>query len=54
MILNRLEFMLMNNPVRAWIQKRFEGPRFERMGGTLGGGHALEIGFIREVCTYVA
>lgn len=53
MILNRLEFLLMNKPVRACIQKRFEGPRFERMGGTLPGGHALEIGCGRGVGTEI-
>jgi ubiquinone/menaquinone biosynthesis C-methylase UbiE len=53
MILNRLEFMLMNNPVRACVQRHFEGPRFERMGGTLPGGYALEIGCGRGVGTEI-
>ncbi len=53
MILNRLEFMLMNNPVRACVQKHFEGPRFERMGGTLPGGYALEVGCGRGVGTEI-
>ncbi len=49
MILNRLEFLLMNNPVRACLQRHFEGPRFERMGGSVQGGWALEIGCGRGV-----
>ncbi len=53
MILNRLEFMLMNNPVRAYIQKHFEGPRLERMGGSLRGGYALEVGCGRGVGTEI-
>jgi len=44
MTLNQLEFLLMNNPVRAFIQRHFEGPRLERMGGVMAGGCALEIG----------
>ena len=44
MILNRLEFMLMNNPVRAALQRHIEAPRFVRMGGSVRGGKALEIG----------
>jgi ubiquinone/menaquinone biosynthesis C-methylase UbiE len=34
----------MNNPVRSAIQRHFEARRLLRMGGTLGGGRALEIG----------
>jgi ubiquinone/menaquinone biosynthesis C-methylase UbiE len=49
MILNQLEFLLMNNPVRAFIQRHFEGPRLERMGGVMAGGCALEIGCGRGV-----
>ena len=44
MILNRLEFLMMNNPVRALLQRRFEAVRLLRMGGRMAGGHALEIG----------
>jgi ubiquinone/menaquinone biosynthesis C-methylase UbiE len=47
--LNQLEFLLMNNPVRASVQKYFEGPRLERMGGVMAGGCALEIGCGRGV-----
>jgi ubiquinone/menaquinone biosynthesis C-methylase UbiE len=53
MVLNRLEFLLMNNPVRAWIQKHFEGPRFRKMGGTVAGGCVLEIGCGRGVGTQI-
>ena len=53
MILNQLEFLLMNNPVRAFIQRHFEGPRLERMGGALAGGYALEIGCGRGVGTEI-
>jgi hypothetical protein len=44
MILNRVEFVLMNNPIRAWIQRHFEASRLLRMGGMVEGGLALEIG----------
>jgi|GEM_PF-205672 len=49
MLLNRLEAALMNNPVRALIQRRVEAPRLARMGGRLRGGTALEIGCGRGV-----
>ncbi len=49
MILGRLEFLLMNNPVRAAIQRHFEGRRFLRMGGALPGARVLEIGCGRGV-----
>jgi len=52
MILNRLEFALMNNPVRAAIQRRLEAPRFLRMGGgPLPHARVLEIGCGRGVGT---
>lgn len=44
MIMNRIEYALMNNPVRAAVQRRFEAPRLLRMGGPMSGGRALEIG----------
>ena len=49
MRLNRVEFALMNNPIRAAIQRRFEAGRLLRMGGPMGGGAALEIGCGRGV-----
>lgn len=49
MILNRLEYLAMNNPLRASIQRWWEGPRLRRMGGPMAGGQALEIGCGRGV-----
>ncbi|MBI4962255.1 MAG: class I SAM-dependent methyltransferase [Desulfomonile tiedjei] len=49
MILNRFEFLAMNNPLRSLIQRRFEARRFLRMGGSAAAGHALEIGCGRGV-----
>ncbi len=49
MLLNRVETALMNNPLRAAIQRHFEAPRLLRMGGRLDGGAALEIGCGRGV-----
>jgi len=44
MILSRLEFLLMNNPLRRAVQWYFEARRFLRMGGPLPGARAMEIG----------
>ena len=49
MLLNRVEYALMNNPVRAAIQRRFEAARLLRMGGPMRGGRALEMGCGRGV-----
>ena len=49
MRLNRVEFALMNNPVRAAVQRRVEAKRFLEMGGAMHGGTALEIGCGRGV-----
>jgi ubiquinone/menaquinone biosynthesis C-methylase UbiE len=49
MRLNTFEFVAMNNPLRAAIQRRFEARRLMRMGGTMNGGRALEIGCGRGV-----
>jgi len=49
MILNRLEFLAMNNPLRALMQRRFEARRLCAMGGPATGGRALEIGCGRGV-----
>lgn len=49
MLLNRAEYALMNNPLRAAIQRHFEARRLLRMGGALDGGRALEIGCGRGV-----
>jgi ubiquinone/menaquinone biosynthesis C-methylase UbiE len=44
MLLNRVEFALVNNPVRSAIQRSFEASRLLRMGGDVRGGRVLEIG----------
>lgn len=41
---NRLEFNLMNNFVRAWIQESIEIKPFLRFANDKGGGKVLEIG----------
>ncbi len=49
MILNKFEFIAMNNPLRARIQRQFEAQRFLKMAGSVSAGHALEIGCGRGV-----
>ena len=49
MLLNAVETMLMNNPLRAAIQRRFEAERLLAMGGAMHGGRALEVGCGRGV-----
>lgn len=49
MILNRLEFLLMNNPIRSTFQRHVETPVFLRLGGSVAGAKALEIGCGRGV-----
>ncbi|HBY59102.1 MAG TPA: SAM-dependent methyltransferase, partial [Solibacterales bacterium] len=51
MLLNRIEYWLMNNALRAAVQRRFEAPRLLRMGGPVRGGKALEVGCGRGVGT---
>jgi ubiquinone/menaquinone biosynthesis C-methylase UbiE len=51
MLLNRLETALMNNPIRAAIQRRFEAERLLALGGRVDGGTALEVGCGRGVGT---
>jgi len=51
MLLNRAETLLMNNPVRAAIQRHFEAARLLKLGGPLAGGSAIEIGCGRGVGT---
>jgi ubiquinone/menaquinone biosynthesis C-methylase UbiE len=52
-ILNSVEKVLMNNPLRAAVQRRFEGPLLERFGGRVDGGRVLEIGCGRGVGTEI-
>jgi ubiquinone/menaquinone biosynthesis C-methylase UbiE len=49
MILNKVEFAAMNNPLRALIQRRFEAQRLSRMTSSRPAGRALEIGCGRGV-----
>lgn len=44
MLLNRVEFALMNNPLRAALQRYVEARQLLRLGGPVPGGVALEIG----------
>lgn len=53
MLLNRLEKLTMNNAARAWVQRAYEGPTFERLGGSTSGAKVLEIGCGRGVGTEI-
>ena len=44
MRMNRLGFWAMNNPTRAFIQRRYLLPAFCRIGGPLNGCRVLEVG----------
>ncbi len=48
-LLNRLEYLMMNNPLRAALQRRFEATRLLELGGAMAGGVALEMGCGRGV-----
>jgi ubiquinone/menaquinone biosynthesis C-methylase UbiE len=49
--LNRVEKALMNNPVRASLQRHYETPLLEQLGGRLDGQRVLEVGCGRGVGT---
>jgi ubiquinone/menaquinone biosynthesis C-methylase UbiE len=49
MKLNRVERALMNNPLRAALQRFYEGPLLRRLGGGVPGGSVLEVGCGRGV-----
>ena len=49
MLLNAVEKTLMNNPVRAAVQRHFEARRLLDLGGPVAGGKVLEIGCGRGV-----
>ena len=51
MLLNRIETAMMNNPLRAALQRHFEAPRLRAMGGALPGARVLEVGCGRGVGT---
>lgn len=53
MKLNRIEKAVMNNPVRALIQRRYEAPWLERLGGRVDGLCVLEVGCGRGVGTQI-
>jgi ubiquinone/menaquinone biosynthesis C-methylase UbiE len=49
MLLNRVEKAIINNPLRAAIQRHVEARRLLAMGGSVSGGVALEVGCGRGV-----
>lgn len=51
MKLNTAEKALMNNPVRAAIQRHYEAPLLKRLGGTVDGADVLEVGCGRGIGT---
>lgn len=53
MKLNRIEKALMNNPVRALVQRRYEAALLERLGGRTEGCLVLEVGCGRGVGTEI-
>lgn len=53
MLLNSVEKALMNNPVRAMLQRHYEAGLLERLGGRVDGGRVLEIGCGRGVGTEI-
>ena len=44
MLLNRLEKALMNNPVRALVQRHYEARKLMALGGRVDGQRVLEVG----------
>ena len=53
MKLNRVEKALMNNPVRAFVQRKHEAAMLERFGGRVEGLKVLEIGCGRGIGTEI-
>lgn len=53
MKLNRIEKALMNNPVRAALQRLYEARLLERLGGRTRGMRVLEVGCGRGVGTEI-
>lgn len=49
MLLNPVEWMLVNNPFRVLLERHLEAPRLLRMGGTIEGQRALEVGCGRGI-----
>ena len=44
MKLNYLEFLLVNNPIRAYVQEKYELPILMNMAGSNAFDYVLEIG----------
>lgn len=44
MLLNRFEKAMMNNSVRAFVQRHYEARKLERLGGRAAGKRVLEVG----------
>ena len=53
MKLNFVEKALMNSRARAFVQRRYEAPLLERLGGRVAGGRVLEVGCGRGVRTEI-
>lgn len=53
MKLNKIETVLMNNPLRLCLQRHYEAPLLERLGGRTDGLDVLEIGCGRGVGTEI-
>ncbi len=53
MKLNAIEKALMNNPVRALVQRRYEAAWLERLGGRVDGLCVLEVGCGRGIGTEI-
>ena len=53
MKLNRVEKALMNNPVRAMVQRHYEAALMQQIGGRVSGERVMEIGCGRGVGTEI-
>lgn len=53
MILNSVEKALMNNPIRAYVQRNHEAVLLERLGGRVEGLRVLEVGCGRGIGTEI-
>ena len=42
--MNRAEKLVLNNPIRRSVQRRYEAPLLRRLGADLGGADVLEVG----------
>jgi 2-polyprenyl-3-methyl-5-hydroxy-6-metoxy-1,4-benzoquinol methylase len=52
-LLDRFETLMMNNPVRSFVQRRVEAPLLARMGRGVRGKRVLEVGCGRGVGTQI-